>query len=78
MIKFSVSNLRRLARSSTTIRIVLVVCIFIALFSMFVLNKAPQKYHLVIGDISVKTSMPHRILWTSLQQSLEKNRRRKV
>lgn len=51
MIKFSVSNLRRLARSSTTIRIVLVVCLFIALFSLFVLNTTPQKYHLKVGDI---------------------------
>lgn len=52
MIKFSVSNLKRLARSSTTIRIVLIVCIFAALFFMFVLNKIPQKYQLKIGDIS--------------------------
>lgn len=52
MIKFSVTNLRRLARSSTTIRVVLVLCLFVALFSLFVLNTAPQKYQLRVGDIS--------------------------
>ncbi len=52
MIKFSVQNLKRLAKSSTTIRVVLVVCLFAALFSLFVLNVAPQKYILKVGDIS--------------------------
>lgn len=52
MIKFSVSNFKRLAKNSTTIRVVLVACLFIALFSLFVLNIAPQKYHLRIGDIA--------------------------
>jgi len=52
MIKFSIMNLKRLAKSSTTIRIVLIVCLFIALFSLFVLNVTPQKYLLKVGDIS--------------------------
>ncbi|MHB1391631.1 MAG: HD family phosphohydrolase [Clostridia bacterium] len=52
MIKFSVSNLRRLARSSTTTRIVLVGCLFIALFFLFVLNARPEIYSLKVGEIS--------------------------
>jgi membrane-associated HD superfamily phosphohydrolase len=52
MIKFSVSNLKRLAKNSTTIRIVLIAGLFIALFSLFLLNMTPQKYHLQLGDIS--------------------------
>ncbi|HYE81173.1 MAG TPA: HDIG domain-containing protein [Clostridia bacterium] len=52
MIKFSIPNLKRLAKSSTSIRIVLVVCLFAALFSLFVLNVKPQKYLLKVGDIS--------------------------
>ena len=52
MIKFSVSNLKRLAKSSTAIRIILIVCLFIALFFMFVLNVTPEKYRLKVGDIS--------------------------
>lgn len=51
MIKFSVSNLKRLAKNSTTIRILLIAGLFIALFSMFVLNTTPQKYQLTVGDI---------------------------
>lgn len=52
MIKFSVINLKRLAKSSTTIRVVLIVCLFIALFSLFFLNVAPQRYRLKVGEIS--------------------------
>ena len=52
MVKFSVSNLRRLTRSSTTIRIVLVACLFAALFSLFILNAKPEIYRLNIGEIS--------------------------
>ncbi len=52
MIKFSVMSLKRLAKSSTTIRIVLIVCLFAALFSLFVLNVTPPKYQLKLGDIS--------------------------
>jgi cyclic-di-AMP phosphodiesterase PgpH len=52
MINFSVSNLRRLVRSSTTIRIVLIACLFIALFSLFVLNTRPEIYRLEVGEIS--------------------------
>ncbi|MDD4504020.1 MAG: HDIG domain-containing protein [Clostridiaceae bacterium] len=52
MIKFSVLNLKRLAKNSTTIRIVLIACLFIALFSLFILNVTPQKYRLKVGDIS--------------------------
>lgn len=52
MIKFSVVNLKKLAKSSTTIRIVLIVCLFAALFFLFLLNVTPQKYFLKIGDIS--------------------------
>ncbi|HWR60249.1 MAG TPA: HDIG domain-containing protein [Clostridia bacterium] len=52
MIKFSVMNLKRLAKSSTTIRLVLIVCLFTALFSLFILNVTPQKYLLKLGDIS--------------------------
>jgi len=54
MIKFSVSNLKKLARNSTTIRIVIVICIFTALVSLFVLNTTPQKYHLKLGDIATE------------------------
>ncbi len=52
MIKFSVSDLKRLARNSTTIRVLLIAGLFIALFFLFVLNTAPQKYLLQVGDIS--------------------------
>ena len=52
MIKFSVSNLKGLAKNSTVIRIVLIIFLFIALFSMFVLNVTPQRYRLKAGDIS--------------------------
>ncbi len=52
MIKFSVSNLRKLTRSSTTIRVVLLACLFIALFSLFVLNVRPEIYRLKVGEIS--------------------------
>ncbi len=52
MINFSVSNLRSVARRSTTIRIVLVACLFIALFSLFVLNARPEIYRLKVGEIS--------------------------
>ncbi len=52
MIELSVSNLKRLAKNSTLIRIILIVCLFVALFSLFILNVAPQKYRLKIGDIS--------------------------
>ena len=54
MIKFSVSDLKRLARNSTTIRVLLIAGLFIALFFLFVLNTAPQKYLLQVGDISDK------------------------
>jgi len=54
MIKLSVSDLKRLARNSTTIRILLIAGLFIALFFLFVLNTAPQKYLLQVGDISDK------------------------
>lgn len=52
MIKFSVSNLKKLAKNSTTIRIALIACLFIALFFLFILNVTPQKYRLKVGDIS--------------------------
>lgn len=52
MIKFSVLNLKRLAKNSTTIRVLLVAGLFSALFFLFVLNTAPQKYNLQVGDIS--------------------------
>ena len=52
MIELSVSNLKRIAKNSTTIRILLIVCLFIALFTLFVLNVTPQKYRLKVGDIS--------------------------
>ena len=52
MINFSVSNLRKLVRSSTTIRIVLIACLFVALFSLFVLNARPEIYSLKMGEIS--------------------------
>ena len=52
MIKYSVSDLKRLARNSTTIRVLLIAGLFIALFFLFVLNTAPQKYLLQVGDIS--------------------------
>ncbi|HYF82371.1 MAG TPA: HDIG domain-containing protein [Clostridia bacterium] len=52
MINFSVSNLRKLVRSSTTIRIVLIACLFAALFSLFVLNARPEVYSLKVGEIS--------------------------
>jgi putative nucleotidyltransferase with HDIG domain len=52
MIKFSVFNLKRLTKNSTIIRVVLIVCLFAALFSLFLLNVAPQKYRLKVGDIS--------------------------
>jgi len=54
MIKYSVSDLKRLARNSTTIRALLVAGLFIALFLLFVLNTAPQKHLLQVGDISDK------------------------
>jgi len=54
MIKYSVSDLKRLARNSTTIRVLLIAGLFIALFFLFVLNTAPQKYLLQVGDISDK------------------------
>ncbi|MGI6585953.1 MAG: HDIG domain-containing protein [Gracilibacteraceae bacterium] len=52
MIKFSVLNLKRLAKNSTTIRVLLIAGLFSALFFLFVLNTAPQKYNLQVGDIS--------------------------
>ncbi len=52
MIKFSMMNLKRLAKSSTTIRVAIILCLFTALFSLFVLNVTPQKYHLKAGDIA--------------------------
>lgn len=52
MIKYSVLDLKRLARNSTTIRVLLIAGLFIALFFLFVLNTAPQKYLLQVGDIS--------------------------
>ena len=54
MIKYSVSDLKRLARNSTTIRALLVAGLFIALFLLFVLNTAPQKHLLQVGEISDK------------------------
>jgi putative nucleotidyltransferase with HDIG domain len=52
MIKFSIFNLKRLTKNSTIIRVVLIVCLFAALFSLFLLNVTPQKYRLKVGDIS--------------------------
>lgn len=52
MVKFSAVNLRKLTRSSTTIRIVLLACLFTALFSLFVLNVKPEIYRLKVGEIS--------------------------
>lgn len=52
MIKFSVANLRRFFKSNIAIKIILVTCLFAALFSLFLLNAAPQKYKLKAGDIA--------------------------
>lgn len=52
MIDFSVSNLKKLARRSATIRVVLLVCLFVVLFALFVINAKPKLYNLSVGEIS--------------------------
>lgn len=52
MIKFSISNFRRLIRSNIAIKLIIFTCLFASLFFLFLLNAAPQKYKLTAGDIS--------------------------
>ncbi|MGE5676758.1 MAG: hypothetical protein ACM3ZR_01755, partial [Pseudomonadota bacterium] len=52
MLKLSVINLKKLVKSSAAIRIILIAGLFAALFSMVVLNVAPQQYSLSKGDIA--------------------------
>ncbi|MGE5633217.1 MAG: HD family phosphohydrolase [Caulobacteraceae bacterium] len=52
MIKFSISNFRRLIKSNAATKVVIFTCLFAVLFSLFVLNVSPQKYKLSAGEIS--------------------------
>jgi putative nucleotidyltransferase with HDIG domain len=54
MIDFSISNLKKLARNSTTIRVVILVCLFVVLFALFVINAKPELYKLSVGEISAE------------------------
>lgn len=52
MFKFSINGLRKLVKSSVAVKVMIFTCLFAALFSLFLINAAPEKYELKVGDIA--------------------------
>lgn len=52
MIQLSFSNLKRLMRSNVVIKSVLALGLFASLLVFFIINAAPERYELVVGDIA--------------------------